>query len=506
MATIYGDYTRDKIGWFFGLSGWQLGILAVTALPIAGAVQRGAWAAAGVFMLAWVVVVVVTVAPVRGRSATGWAVATIGFALGALTGWSRFRSRASQGRAEDLDEVDLPGALQGVTIHDGPPMGASFTRPAIIADHSARTWAVTAAVVHPGIGMADSMERDRYGVGLGELVDLASRTELIDEVLFLVRTVGDDGAERDVWLARHRRSGGPAVARAINGDLHQGLTRASVRTESFVTIVVPETRIKREARESGGGLEGRARVLAGLMSEVEAHLRSGMGMTGVTWLTSPELALACRTGFAPGDRAGVIDALADRQQAQPSDPRVTAEVPWAMAGPSGADPVARHYSHDAWNSVSATIKLPVKGAVMGALAPILTPTEPGERRSILVAYPILRQSTADRQTATGEWAADLSEELRVKARVRPRARTRADAARVRGLDVKLARGNALTRPYAVCTVTVPKTVRVAEYGRRLDAAIRRAGFAPLRLDLSQDIAFAASSVPMGVSLARRGGA
>jgi hypothetical protein len=58
----------------------------------------------------------------------------------------------------------------------------------------------------------------------------------------------------------------------------------------------------------------------------------------------------------------------------------------------------------------------------------------------------------------------------------------------------------------VCTVTVPKTARVAEYARRLDAAVRRAGFAPLRLDLSQDAAFAASTIPLGISLSRKGDA
>ena len=40
-------------------------------------------------------------------------------------------------------------------------------------------------------------------------------------------------------------------------------------------------------------------------------------------------------------------------------------------------------------------------------------------------------------------------------------------------------------------------------GRRLDAAIRPAGYAPLRLDLAQDVAFAASCVPLGTSLTRR---
>ena len=182
---------------------------------------------------------------------------------------------------------------------------------------------------------------------------------------------------------------------------------------------------------------------------------------------------------------------------------MNADVPWALAGPSGADSELRHYSHDAWNSISATLKLPDKGAAMGALAPVLTPGEPGERRSMVVAFPILRQSTADRQSANSEWAADMGASLRARAGVKMRARQRAEHAKTYGLDDKLARGYALTRPYAVCAVTVPKTARIAEYGRKLDAAIRRAGYAPLRLDVVQDAGFAASTIPLGVSLNRK---
>ena len=95
-----------------------------------------------------------------------------------------------------------------------------------------------------------------------------------------------------------------------------------------MTIVVPETRIARSAKESGGGFEGRCRELYLLMAEIEAQLRGPMGMTSVRWLTSPELALASRTGFAPGDRAGIVEALAMREK----DPSVNADVPWALAG------------------------------------------------------------------------------------------------------------------------------------------------------------------------------
>ena len=544
----YADYSRDRIGWFFGISGVQLGVLVLGAAPTLIAVNRGAWAAAGLLLVGWLLVAVVTVVPVRGRSATGWLVASGAHVLGGMRGWTSFRS-ASRGRiraprtlhgAASTSRVsggsggpetpDLPGVLSGIQIHDGPPHGSTMTRVAIIQDHATRCWSVTAAIVHPGIGMSAAEERRRYGEGLAELLDTAGRTEKIDELIFTVRTVPEDGAERDLWVASHSRTGAPGLSTQVNADLAEALTRASVRTEQFLTVCVPESRIARSAKESGGGLEGRCREMYLLMGEVEAHLRGGLGMSSVSWLTSPELALACRTGFAPGDRAGIVAALAERDhpdrpahqhgeqsgdQSQSEfaggaggdpEPRVNASVPWSMAGASGADPVVRQYSHDAWNSISATITLPAKGAVMGALAPVLTPGEAGERRSFMVSFPIMAASKADRATGNTEWAADTSEALRAKLGMRMRARQREESARARGMDAKLARGNAMTRPYAVCTVTVPKTARVSEFGRRLDASIRRAGFAPLRLDLAQDPAFAATTVPLGIGLTRRGDA
>jgi len=500
--TTYADYQRDRIGWFFGLPGGQLMFLALASLPAFWAISRGAWFSAGMFAVVWLFVLAITVISVRGRSATGWMLATTMYAVGGLMGWTSFRAKATTGRAEDLDTPDLPGVLQGVQIHDGPPHGSQLQRVAVIQDHATKTWAVTASVVHPGIGMEDAEERRRYGEALAGLIDVAGRTGTVDEILFMVRTGPEDGAERELWVNRHRRPNAPALAEQINSDLAHGLTQASVRTENFVTIVVPETRIARAARESGGGLEGRCRELHLLMAEIEAQLRGPMRMTSVRWLTSPELALACRTGFAPGDRAGIVEALAMREKY----PTVNADVPLAMAGPSGADSTVRHYSHDAWNSISSTIKLPARGVVMGALAPILTPSEPGERRSFVVAYPIVPESKADRQSGNAEWAADMAEGMNQAAKRKTRAKQRDDAAKARGLDQKLARGHYLTHPYGVCTVTVPKTMRISEFGRRLDASVRLAGFAPLRLDVAQDSGFAASTVPLGISLTRTGDA
>src|SRR3712207_7394423 len=63
-------------------------------------------------------------------------------------------------------------------------------------------------------------------------------------------------------------------------------------------------------------------------SEVEARLVGPVGCTSVTWLDSPGLAAAIRSGFAPGDRA----KLAAAELAADSDPRVAAALPMAAAG------------------------------------------------------------------------------------------------------------------------------------------------------------------------------
>ena len=499
MAAVYGEYTRDRNGLFFGLGGGQLITLVVAAGPVLWAFQRQQWTALAGLIPAWFGVLALVAIPVRGRSATGWLVASAAHLVGTVLRWSRWRSAASKGRSDDLAVPDLPGVVAGISVHDGPPQGPTNTRVAIIQDHANRLWAATAAITHPGLALADAAERDSQARGLTTLLNACARTELISELLFVVRSVPEDGAERDQWLSRHQPAGAPGLARSVNEQLAATLSRASVRTEAFCTIVVPEDRLAREAKEFGRGVDARARAMAMLMAEVEGHLRTGMRIGSVAWLTSPQLAVAVRTGFAPGDRAGIIDALAARD----AGATVNSDVPWAHAGPSGADLTARHYSHDAWHSISATLKLPAKGALLGALAPVLVPTEPGERRSMVAVFPILAQTVADRQTQNAEWAADMAETLRSRAGVKTRAKDQTVLARTRGLDAKLATGNALVRPYAVACVTVPRTMRIAEFGRRLDASIRRAGFAPLRLDLAQDAGFAAANLPLGVGLDRK---
>lgn len=501
MAAVYSEYTRDRVGMFFGLTGVQLAILVAAAGPTLWMVHLGRWPEALGMMLAWCVVFVLVVVPVRGRSATAWLLALAAHLTGVVLRWTPWRSKAATGTVEKLDEADLPGILNGVRVHDGPPQGATNTRVALIQNHASRSWAVTAAITHAGLALADDAERDAQAKGLTAVINACTRNGNISHLVFTIRSTPDDGAERREWLAGHQPAHVPNLARVVNNELAITVGKASVRTEQFITVVVPEAALTKQAKEFGRGLDGRARAMSMVMTEVAGHLRDQLRVSQVDWLTSPQLAAVVRSGFAPGDRAGIVEALAARA----TDDGVNADVPWAQAAAAGADTAIRHYRHDAWQSISATLQLPDKGARIGALASVVVPTEFDERRCLAVVYSIVPESVADRQAQSGEWKADLADSLRTKAGVRSRARDRIAAARARGLDGKLASGNALVRPYAVASVTVPATAPIAQFGRLLDTSIRRAGFAPLRLDMSQDAGFAAATIPLGVILDQQAG-
>jgi hypothetical protein len=287
----------------------------------------------------------------------------------------------------------------------------------------------------------------------------------------------------------------------VTALLSAALTPAAVRTEAFVTVVVGEDRMARAARQSGGGVDGRARVLHGVMAEIEAALRGPVGATAVSWLDSADLAAALRTGFAPGDRGPLVAAdLAAAAGQQPAT-----GLPMATAGPTQARAEVRHYLHDAWASVTDTVLLPDSGAVLGALAPVLVPTTAGERRCLTVFLHPLPLARATRMVGREEMSATTGNELRARMGFRQRARQRRDTERIGAADEKLAVGHALVRLAAAACVTVPATWPVAEHGRRLDAAIRSAGFVPLRLDLAQDSGFAAAAIPLGIGLPNRRG-
>lgn len=498
-ATTFNSFTPVKTGWLFGMGPTQLAIVIAASFPMWISVSTQSWAAVAVFALVWGLVVVLTVVPLGGRSSIGWMIAAAAFAIAALTRWSVFSSRAERGKLRDLNEVDMPGVLAPIEVLEGPPVGVGQRRMAVIKNTAARTWAITARIQHGGTAMSDDFELARFAAGLTDLVDVAAQGELIDELHVMVRVTPDDCAERELWLREHITDTAPATSAATNIELLRW-GQAACRTETFITVVVPETRLAREAKQLGGHLAGRLNTLTTVAAELDTVLTGAVGATDVSWLTSPELAMVVRTGFAPGDRAGLTHAEAQREQ----DDMVVMDVPWALAGPSHAGTAVRHYSHDAWHTISATMKLPEKGNQTGALGRVLVPSQVMERRSVTVVFPIEKSSAADRKASRQEFTTTLGQDLRDRLGVRTGVRDRRNKDKVDLFETQLALGATLTHPYVVCSTTVPRTSPINEFGRRLDASIRQAGFAPQRLDMSQDCAFVTATIPLGISLVRKG--
>ncbi len=503
-ATRYGDWGKEKTGWFFGLSGGQLAVVVFTGGPALLAIGAQRWGLFLVLLLVWAVVIALTVLPVRGRAAFRWFTDLMLVTVGGVMGWTLFISRAVEGdNTGDLGTPDLPGSMAGLAMFDGPAYEATGSRPVLIQDKGARCWKVTAKVTHPGIGLAEQPDRNRMGAGLAELAEVVARSELISTIAVQIRTVADTGAARQAWVRDHLRPDAHPVPMQINAEDSRIFSDAAVMHEAFVTVVVPEQRIKRKAKEAGGGVDGRARVLYGAMREVSAALVGRIGCTHVAWLAAPGLAGAIRTGYAPGD-AAVLDAAHQARRA--GRHQVADGQPFAAAGPSRAPtPATRHYVHDAWSTVSCAVLLPDQGAIMGALAPLFTPSTVGERRSATVFYEALPRTRAEREVGRADTSAETGRELSNKLGFKQRARSRRDASRISGQDEKLARGRAMVRVAVVGAVTVPSEWSASDYGGRLESSIRGAGFTPLRLDLAQPAGFVAACIPVGIGLPRQRG-
>lgn len=499
--SVYGaSATRDRHGWFFGLTGPQVFMVLGTGFPCWLAMAVGEWMALLGLLPAWALVAVLICLPIRGWSAFQWVGVVVRHMVGHAFGWTRFQSKAAAGELDpdgaDLGEADLPGVLAAIEIHDGPPMSGRTGRPAIIQNHAARTWAATARIVHPGIGMRDEDERFQMGSGLAEMLEAASAGNQICLIAIQVRTVPDDGTERAEWVRQHARDSEPELSANLHAQLDTMTAGAAVRNEAFVTVVVREDIIGKDAKRAGRGILGRARILYGLLGEVESRLTGAIGCTNVTWLDTADLAVAIRTGFEPGDAPALADAAIHHDRNQ----RIAAGVPVAAAGPTNASTAMRSYRHGEWESISTTVLPPRKGALMGALARALVPSQVGERRSLTVFYRPVSQGSADRSTGRAEMSAAMGAEMRRKVGRVERARERRAAAQLRENDEKLERGRSLVKVSCALSITVPATWDSQDFGRRLDASTRLCGFTPLPLDGAHDAAFAAAAIPLGTGL------
>lgn len=495
--TYRGLNQREDAGWVLGLTPLRALGCVVLAAPVLMAVSAGRWTQT----LAWLAVdgplAVLLVVPVRGRPALRWLGDLVLFQVGVLTGWSTWQSRAAAGTPGDPGEPDLPGAVTRLRFPDGPVFG-DRGRVCLVHDPAAGRWGATAQLSHGGTGMLSAADCDRLAARFGALLDRTAHRGLVDRLSFYVRTGPDDGAEYAHWRARHTHDAAPPLAHRATAELDRAIGAVSLSSEVYVCVSGREDALRTPADGAGGGLDGRARVLYRALDGVEDALRA-LGVGRVTWLDSPRMAVALRTGYNPAAAAGLsAEALRDGHG--------TTGLPLIAAGPTLAPtPAARAYHHDGFTTVTYAVLMPEHGLGFGALGPLLAVRRAGERRTVAVHYEILDARASAAAVQRRRFRTGVVRDLRSSRGFIITAADQRAAGGARDQEHAVAAGAALVRFGVAAAVTVPAEWPVEDHAAWLenDAA---AGTRLLRLELAQDSAFVAAVLPVGVGLPRRRGA
>lgn len=499
---LYTGSRRERIGVVAGLPMGTMLAMLLIELPAVLAFSQGRYLLGGVWTAIWLVAVLLVAVPLRGRSAWTWMWQMLAWLVGRATGMSAWVSRASEGdvNADNVDELDLPGALQHVELVDGPPLPAiGLRQPCILHDkRDGGSWRMVARLQHPGISMVSTERLDGQASALGDLLASLATSGVVRRLSIYSRAEPGDGVERQAWLSTHLSDQVPADMRTSALSLEQQVRASSITSEVFAVIEVGEGRIRREARAAGGGVEGRARVIYRHLGEVTQGL-VGAGVTTVGWLSTHELVEAIRSGYEPSVR----DELARARLAGRTNPEVDASIAVAAAGPARAKGDVSVYRHGNYVSKSFTVVPPKRGTTVGSLAPLLTPSGPGERRTVAIHYEPKPPASAQRQVEREVNEAEMATETRARMGLRVRIRDRRNAQQIEHQEKVVSAGHTLVRHALVASVTVPVTMDISDHAAAMSASARAVQFELYPLDACQDTGFVAATLPVGVGLPRR---
>ena len=205
-----------------------------------------------------------------GRRCAGWPTC-----CGSSSGWPRAGRCSSPApppaHPGPPSEPDLPGVLTRLRFPDGP-MFADRGRICLIHDTVDGRWGATAQLTHTGTGMLSPAECDQLAARLGTLLTGLGHRGVVDRLSLYVRTVPDDGAEYQLWRARHARPDAPALAHRATRELDATIGSVSLRTELFVCVSGREDVLRRPADAAGGGVAGRAHALYRVLDGIEDGL------------------------------------------------------------------------------------------------------------------------------------------------------------------------------------------------------------------------------------------
>jgi len=499
-ARTYGGWQAERVAFLFGLSGRRALLLAAAVLA---AILPVATTDIGQAAVMWPLALILLAAAfvrVAGRTADEWVAAVVSYQLLALRGQHKFRSGPMSPRSGEPG-TDLPGILAPLTILAVPSSGG---RDLAVACHRYdRTYTAVARVEFAGIGLVDSARRDQRVSGWGGLIaGLCTESQPVIRVQALQRIAPESGASLRHWHAAHLAADAPEVAGQVTGTLLGTASLATARRESYLAFTMSAARAHAAIKAAGGGQAGAATVLLRHLRSLSAAI-GGAELTIMEWLGPRDLAEVLRTAFDPAAQAHLDGrrAAARARCDHGLEPEGLAPgVAPALSGPAYAEARPGVYLHDGVASVTYWVhEWPRSQAYCTALAPLLGE---GQRRSFSLAIEPLGPRAAERDVMRERTARHVA--IRMRQRTGQLVPEHEQAASRKALqqDAERAAGHGLVRFTAYVTVTAdPDAVEDACAALEADAAaarieIRRAWF-------SQDIAFAAGALPLGLGLPKR---
>lgn len=503
---------QQQVGWrnermgIIGNAGWGGGlVVAAASMPALAMMILQRWAQTAVFVLLFLVVAAVVLVHVKERPLWRWVQQSVLMLAGRAAGVSRFEAKATGEAvsAKEAEQFDLPGVLQSLQLHDGPPMpSGNMRRPVLLQHKGAKTWAMVASVQHQGVSMSDSNAIQRFSAALGQMVQgvVKSQSGMVRVSLY-VRSAPADGAERAAWVAEHTTTASvpESLAESID-ELERRVLAHSVISEYYVVATFAEDKLARPAKAAGGGLAGRAAAMYRAVRSLEANLGDA-GCHDIRWLSVHELAAAVRTGFNPGAAMGIAVAKARNSRGDTWHDGVSP----VAAGPSRAPaPSVRSYAHDSYVSASYSLVLPEMSTQVGKLLRLVRPNQSGERRCLALHFEPYDtkkgQTVIERDTSKAQIGKEIKRQRGF--RISPFAEKKVAAAREQ--ELRLVDGHNLVRVAGAVAVTVSADQEIETATTLLESSTRASGYDVMRLELAQDVGFVAAVLPVGLGMPKRG--
>ena len=497
----YGGWQAERMGVIGNLSGPGFALLAAAAVISLAPIYQRSWSAllislplSGLFLL-------LAYGRVLGLSADEWLLLAVRHQISVAKKQNLFLSGVFAPTNPKTGEqpMDLPGVLARLRILDASDgLGGQI---GVVHDPTAQTYTAIARVSYPGLALIDTDRQNSRVAGWAAFLrSLCKEDSPITRLSVHQRSLPDDGAALQDFMARHTAPEAPVAAVESLGELMQSAGPVATARETYLAISLSASRARLAIKGAGGGQIGAAAVLVRELHAMQGSMNSAV-LQIQEWLTPRKVAQTIRTAYDPHSQLEFAARNAAAQDAgwQGSDPGVET----ALAGPAAAETGWGVYRHDGAYTVSYQVRVwPQSDVYATWMQPLLRPRHNARRSLSFVVEPI-GPSAARRELAKKRTQRQTARKVRAKSGRTASADEMFAESQAQQQDMARAAGHGVIRFTGLLAVTVTDYEQLETACAELQADASAAGISVRRMWGAMDAGFAASALPLAIGLPDR---